>query len=139
MEGIFGHTCSSGRGDFGNTRSRRLDHIYDRQLIEMLIILFGVIKVLWSELISSYLIDTDSTFPDLVPCVPTVQERKQYIVFINLMVLEAPVTGLTIWSAINHWRHTNSLLIKTLYKDGVLCFVCLLCKPPGQHSRVNSP
>jgi len=67
-----------------------------------------------------------SEVPTLVPCLPTVPKTKEFIPFVNLMILEALVTVLAVLSAVKHWRHSNSPLIKTLYRDGVLYFVCLL-------------
>ncbi|KLO12049.1 hypothetical protein SCHPADRAFT_439906 [Schizopora paradoxa] len=67
-----------------------------------------------------------SLVPTLIPCLPNVPKTKMFIPFINLMVQEAVMTFLAFLAAINHWRHTNSPLIKTIYRDGTLYFVCLL-------------
>ncbi|KLO12048.1 hypothetical protein SCHPADRAFT_941539 [Schizopora paradoxa] len=67
-----------------------------------------------------------SPVPTLIPCLPSVPKTKIFIPFVNLMVQEALMTSLAFLAAVNHWRHTNSPLIKTLYKDGTLYFVCLL-------------
>jgi len=69
---------------------------------------------------------TPSPLPEQFPCMPAIfTKNKLYIVFALLMMQDLAIVLLTMARGYTQWKESRSPIITTLYRDGLVYFVCL--------------
>ncbi|KAA1470555.1 hypothetical protein DENSPDRAFT_879796 [Dentipellis sp. KUC8613] len=80
--------------------------------------------------------------PNFTGCFVTKVDNILYICYVITLSYETTIVCLTLIKGLQHFRNTNSPLIFSLYRDGILSYTCLLvssssnvivllCGPPG--------
>jgi len=66
-----------------------------------------------------------SPFPTIVACLPQLANDKVLVIFCFHMGFELNVLCLSLFKWIPQWREGSTLLIRTLYRDGIIYFAVL--------------
>ncbi|KLO05463.1 hypothetical protein SCHPADRAFT_725685 [Schizopora paradoxa] len=61
----------------------------------------------------------------IVPCASTLTNNKMFLLYCFVSAVELNVVVLSLIKGISHWRKNSSILVHTLFRDGVLYFAVL--------------